>query len=218
MSDACRLLHERLTQLTRLGADFSPDDVPLNGVYVMFERGERAHGTDRIVRVGTHSGGGNLRQRLSEHYRKTNKDRSIFLKHLGRCLLAGRDDPFLEQWEIDLTTRAARERYTGEIDHDHLQRVEQEVSDYLTRSFTFVALPVVEKSDRSAVEHGLLATVASCGDCHPSDQWLGRNHPNATVRQVGLWNVQGLKGHPFTTDDIDDLVNRCSGSISHPPK
>ncbi len=52
MSDACRLLHERLTQLTHLGADFSPSDVPLNGVYVMFERGERAHGTDRIVRVG----------------------------------------------------------------------------------------------------------------------------------------------------------------------
>ena len=77
MSDACRLLHERLAQLTRLGADFSPSDVPLNGVYVMFERGERAHGTDRIVHVGTHSGGGNLRQRLSEHYRKTNKDRSI---------------------------------------------------------------------------------------------------------------------------------------------
>ncbi len=52
MSDACRHLHERLTQLTRLGADFSPSDVPLNGVYVMFERGERAHGTDRVVRVG----------------------------------------------------------------------------------------------------------------------------------------------------------------------
>ncbi len=105
---------------------------------------------------GTHSGSGNLRQRLSEHYRKTNKDRSIFLKHLGRCLLAARDDPFLMQWEIDLTTRAARERYTGEIDHDHLQRVEQEVSDYLTRSFTFIALTVVEKSDRRTVEHGLL--------------------------------------------------------------
>jgi len=43
MSDACRLLHERLTQLTqltRLGIDFSPSDVPLNGVYVMFERGD----------------------------------------------------------------------------------------------------------------------------------------------------------------------------------
>ena len=40
MSDACRLLHERLAELPRLGADFSPSDVPLNGVYVMFERGD----------------------------------------------------------------------------------------------------------------------------------------------------------------------------------
>ncbi len=52
MSDACRLLHERLAELPRLGADFSPSDVPLNGVYVMFERGEHAHGTDRVVRIG----------------------------------------------------------------------------------------------------------------------------------------------------------------------
>jgi len=214
MSDACRLLHERLDQLTRLGADFSPSDVPLNGVYVMFERGERAHGTDRIVHVGTHRGGGNLRQRLSEHYSKANKDRSIFRKHLGRCLLAARDDPFLKQWEIDLTTRAARERHTREVDHDHLRAVEWEVTDYLSRSFTFVALPVVAKNDRATIKRGLLATVASCGDCQPSDQWLGRHHPNATVRQAGLWNVQGLKGRPLTTDDVDDLVNRCSGTVS----
>ncbi len=218
MSDACRLLHERLAQLTRLGANFSPDDVPLNGVYVMFERGERAHGTDRIVHVGMHRGGGNLRQRLSEHYRKANKDRSIFRKHLGRCLLAARDDPFLRQWEINLTTRAARERHTREIDHEHLQAVEQEVSDYLARSFTFVALPVVAKNDRATIKRGLLATVATCGDCHPSDQWLGRHHPDATLRQVGLWNVQGLKGRPFTTHDIDDLVNRCSGTVVCPPR
>ncbi len=206
MNEACRRLHKRLARLSRLGADFSPRDVPPNGVYVMFERGERAHGTDRIVRVGTHRGGSNLRQRLSEHFHKANKDRSIFRKHVGRCLLAARDGPFLTQWEIDLTTRAVRERHGGSIDKTRLQAVEHEVSAYLAQNITFVALPVARIEDRVAVERGLLATVASCGECHPSDEWLGRCHKNATVRHVGLWNIQGLRGRPFTTEDVEGLL------------
>ena len=57
MSAVCELLHRRISRLPRFDADFSPRDVPPNGVYVMFERGEQAHGTGRMVRVGTHRGG-----------------------------------------------------------------------------------------------------------------------------------------------------------------
>ena len=174
----------------------------------MFERGERAHGVDRIVRVGTHRGGSNLPKRLREHFQTPNKDRSIFRKHVGRCLLASRHDPFLEQWEIDLTTRAARERHGGSIDRDRLQAVEREVSVYLVGNLTFVVLPVEREEDRVAVERGLLSTVASCGGCHPSDRWLGRHHRTATVRRVGLWNVQGLKRRPFVVEDVEGLPGR----------
>ncbi len=208
MSAACELLHRRLSRLPRLGGDFSPDDLPTNGVYVMFERGERAHGVDRIVRVGTHSGGSNLPKRLREHFQTPNKDRSIFRKHVGRCLLASRRDPFLEQWEVDLTTRAARERHGGRVDQDRLQAVEQEVSAYLAGNLTFVVLPVERKADRVAVERGLLSTVASCGGCHPSDRWLGRHHKTDTVRRMGLWNVQGLKGRPLAVEEVEGLPGR----------
>ena len=206
MSTVCEVLHRRLAGLPRLGADFSPGDLPADGVYVMFERDERAHGTDRVVRVGTHRGARNLRQRLGEHFHKLNKDRSILRKHVGRCLLAERADPFQEQWEIDLTTRAARERHGGTIDRTRLQAVEREVSAYLARNVTFVVLPVGRRGDRVTVERGLLAIVASCGGCHPSDRWPGRFHRNATVRQIGLWNVQNLTGRQLSMTDVEDLL------------
>ena len=47
---------------------FNPKDIPLNGIYIMFEEGEFAHGGKRIVRVGTHTGPNNLRNRIAEHY------------------------------------------------------------------------------------------------------------------------------------------------------
>ena len=38
-----------------------------------------------------------------------NKDRSIFRKNIGRAILNKNQDPFLGQWELDLTTRKAKD-------------------------------------------------------------------------------------------------------------
>lgn len=74
--------------------------MPTDGIYVLFESGEESHGGDRIVRIGTHTGVGQLRSRLQQHFVKENKDRSVFRKNIGRCLLNRDSDPFLPEWEI----------------------------------------------------------------------------------------------------------------------
>ena len=68
------------------------------GALVLFEKSEKAHDVDRIVRIGTHTGQDNLKSRLKEHFINEVKDRSIFRKNIGRCLL--RNDPFLQDWEL----------------------------------------------------------------------------------------------------------------------
>jgi hypothetical protein len=88
----CAALHALARGLPRF--EFPPPERPVtaNGVYLVFERGELAHGGDRIVRVGSHTGHGNLLARLREHATQ-NKDRSIFRKNIGRALLAKARDP-----------------------------------------------------------------------------------------------------------------------------
>ncbi|GAG98657.1 unnamed protein product, partial [marine sediment metagenome] len=61
---------------------FNEQEIPKNGIYILFEKGECAHSTDRIVRIGTHTGKNKLRSRLKEHLNE-NKDRSIFRKNIG---------------------------------------------------------------------------------------------------------------------------------------
>lgn len=208
MSSACEYLHTVLASRPRLDGSFDPSNVPGDGVYVMFQTGERAHGTDRIVRVGTHSGPRNLPKRLGEHFRKQNKDRSIFRKHVGRCLLASRHDPFLEQWEIDLTTRKMRERHEDRIDKDRMAVVEDEVTDFLRNQLSFVTLAVGTSADRARIEHALLATVAQCEACPPSKNWLGLHHPSPAIRYSSLWNVQGLRGEPLSLEDAKALLKK----------
>ena len=94
MTNVCENLHKLLNQLPRYHYPYDLKQFPQNGVYVLFERGEKAHGRDRIVHVGSHRGDNRLVKRLNEHFINENKDRSIFRKNIGRALLNKRDDPF----------------------------------------------------------------------------------------------------------------------------
>jgi hypothetical protein len=92
--------------------------------------GELAHGTNRIVRIGTHTGNDQLRSRLKQHFLIENKDRSIFRKNIGRALLNKDHDPFLGQWELDLTSRQAKLQHI----HVDINRQKQIEKRFLTIS------------------------------------------------------------------------------------
>jgi hypothetical protein len=206
MTEACQYLHESLTRLPRLKRE-DLSRVPKNGIYVLFEKGEHGHGGDRIVRVGTHRGQNNLPGRIREHLYKTNKDRSIFRKHVGRCLLAKAGDPFLSQWELDLTAKASRDLHESKVDKARLQEVEAQVSRYMVENFSFAVLRFDSAADRHDYEEALLSTVYECPACGPSEAWLGKHHPKSEIlKNCGLWNVQNLTGKVLSRDEAERLV------------
>ncbi len=206
MNSACCYLHEKVAELPRFSGNLDGHDVPLNGLYIIFEKGETSHGKDRIVRVGTHTGEGNLRKRIAEHLYFANKDRSVFRKHIGRCILAGRSDPFLDDWERDLTSKGEREKYQHVIDFEKQDAVEKEVTDYITNNLSICVLKMDGKAERLSTEESLLSTLAQCGECSPSPDWLGRHHPRYTFGTIGLWNVQGLKGAAMSLSEMQHLL------------
>lgn len=199
LSVACQKLHEAVWKLPRFRAGFNPNEFPANGIYVLFEVGEHGHGGERIVRIGTHRGPDNLGKRIREHVYTRNKDRSIFRKHIGRALLQRRNDVFLEQWDVDLTTKQAREQHEDVIDKATLARVEDEVSAFMNGNFSFCVLRIDQRPTRLLLEQQLLSVVSQCESCGPSEQWLGKHHPNPVIRESGLWNIQGLNGAILAT-------------------
>jgi hypothetical protein len=205
MSQLCHELHQLLSHLPRFRFPFNESVIPVNGVYVVFERGEFGHDTGRIVRIGTHTGDGKLRSRLREHFVNENKDRSIFRKNIGRALLNKYGDPFLKQWDLDLTTRKNRERYQNSIDFDKQKQVENLVTEYIRSHFSLVVFRVDEKQRRLDLESKIISTVSWCKECFPSRSWLGLYSPNVKIRQSGLWNVNELYKQPLSEDDLEEL-------------
>ena len=202
----CERLHTIFNGLKRHRFPFDEHLIPQNGIYILFEAGERAHGDhDRIVRIGTHTGKNNLRQRLSEHFLKENKDRSIFRKNIGRALLSREQDSFLEQWEIDLTASAAKRQHVGYLESKKLSEVEAEVSKVIRDYFTFCVFRVDDKQQRLKLEESMIATVNHCCVCRPSKTWLGNHSPKNQIRDSGLWLVQGLNSQGMNEQDLEGL-------------
>lgn len=206
MSEVCAQLHQALRVLERNRFPFDAKRIPANGLYVLFENGETGHGGDRIVRIGTHTGEAQLRSRLKQHFITPSKDRSIFRKNIGRALLNRNHDPFIREWEFDLTTRKAKDELGPLVDFTKQAEVELQVSAYIQEQFEFVVIGEDEKSARLDIEAKLVATVSHCRDCGPSARWLGLSSPKDKIRESGLWQVNELYGEGLSASDLTRIL------------
>ncbi|MFO7884010.1 MAG: hypothetical protein R6U68_04240 [Desulfobacteraceae bacterium] len=211
MSTECETVHNLAWELKRHGFPFDESKIPLNGIYLLFQKGEEGHKGDRIVRIGTHTGDNQLRSRLKQHFLNANKDRSIFRKNIGRALLNQLNDPFLKYWELDLTTRKAKEKYSSLIDFDYQKSIENQVSQHIQDNFSFCVFEVQGKEERLEIESKLISTISWCEECKQSTSWLGNHSPKKKIVESGLWLVNELYKTPFDTSGIDNFAKLIQG-------
>jgi hypothetical protein len=179
---------------------FDKNMIPQNGIYILFEKGEFAHSGDRIVRIGTHTGENKLYSRLNQHFVLEKKDRSIFRKNIGRALLNKGNDIFLEQWELDLTTKEAKNKH--KVDIAKQENIEKEVSKYIREYFSFVVFELENKDIRLSMESKIISTVSLCLNCKQSKEWLGNYSTKEKIKNSGLWLVNELWKTPLNDEDI----------------
>jgi len=197
MSKNCNIIHQWFNKMKKYTFPFNEQEIPKNGIYILFEKGEFSHSTNRIVRVGTHTGINQLHSRLFQHFLKENKDRNIFRKNIGRALLSKNKDNFLKQREIDLTTKDAKELYSTSIDFTKQREIEKEVTKLIQNNFSFVVFPVDDKDKRLEFESKIISTISLCEECKPSKKWLGNFSPKEKIRGSGLWLVNELWKTPL---------------------
>ncbi len=172
----CAALHDWANSLHLFHFPFEESAIPLNGIYLLFERGEMGHGSNRIVRVGTHTGKNQLRSRLKQHFLVENKDRSIFRKNIGRAILLNRDhDSFLSKlgYRSHFTSRKNQSLLSTSIVSAKLSSVYRNTS---ARIFRSSVIRLENKTDRLSIESKLISTLSHCEECGPSAGWLGAFH------------------------------------------
>lgn len=206
MSELCEKLHRHVQSLSRYQFSFEEQAIPLNGIFLMFEKGERAHQGDRIVLVGSHTGADQLRSRLMQHFLKENKDRSILRKNIGRSLLNRSNDKYLKIWDLDLISAEGKRMYKDLVVTDYQQQVEKQVTQYMQRHFSFSVIEIPEKKERHELKSKIISTVSICKGCQSSTNWLGLSSPIDKIRESGLWQVNELYKTALSVGDLDRLV------------
>lgn len=182
------------------------DELPKNGIYIIFEEGEFFYDLNKIVRIGTHTGNNQLPSRIKQHFIDQNKDRSIFRKHIGKALILKNNDKdnFLWQWEKDFTSKTTRENLKNKYGKAYLKKkidVENAVTEYMKKNISFVVFPVLTKEERIYLERKLISTISWCKEFSPSENWLGNFTSNEKIKKSGLWNISG------TFKSIETLLN-----------
>lgn len=206
-SNLCNDLHAWANALELFAFPYDESKIPENGIYILFEKGEPGHGGNRIVRIGTHTGHNQLRSRLRQHFLASNKDRSIFRKNIGRCILNEMHDPYLAVWELDMTTKDARIRYGNKLDAIKQKSIEEKISGYMQKNFFFGIIRVDDRDERLALESKIISTVSHCTECRPSKKWLGLSSPKDKIKESGLWLVNELYKAPLSKEDLRTLLS-----------
>lgn len=205
MSKICNDIHKLFNSLTRFNFPFDETKIPKNGIYILFEKGEVGHNVDRIVRIGTHTGNNQLRSRLKQHFIKENKDRSIFRKNIGRAILNKNKDDYIRYWELDLTTKENKKKYSNLIDLKKQKEIEKQVTKYIQENFSFVVFEINTKDERLNFESKIISTISNCKDCHPSQNWLGNFSPKIKIQESALWLVNELWKTPLNEIEFVEL-------------
>ncbi len=205
-------LHQIFNEQKRYSFPFEHfiNEIPKNGIYIIFENGEKYKNLDRIVRVGTHTGNNQLRSRLNQHFIKENKNRSIFRKNIGRCFLNKENNPYLSLWELDITSRAEKEKNLKLLDLDFEQKIEKRISNYVQTNLSFCVFQIDTKDDRLFWESKIVSTLAKATDIKSSENWLGNQSMKDKIKVSGLWQVNELYNNSLTELEFDQLKNKIA--------
>lgn len=200
MSKICHKIHQWFSEMKKYSYPFNEQEIPKNGIYILFEKGEFGHSTNRIVRIGTHTRKNNLLSRLKEHFVNENKDKSIFRKNIGRALLNKDKDPFIEQWNKKALP-------PDSVDFIKQKEIEKRVTKYIRSNISFVVFQIDDKDKNLELESKIISTVSLCIECKPSQNWLGLFSPVEKIGKSGLWLVNKLWKTPLSEDDLIELKN-----------
>lgn len=199
---SCAKLHALLAE-KRQHFNFPPPfkQLPLNGVYFIFEKGQSSHAHPRIVRIGSHTGRDRLVARLWEH--AIPHGRSYFRYDLGKAIIE-------QPHAVDIRP-VAEALWKAGTDRQELDRFEVELSEFIRKQFQFSVIGTLNQDEALKLERECIATVAHCDECKAAS----KTSILKCAHGGHLWNQKhtGPNSNPLSASNWQRLVALASNPL-----
>jgi len=194
LNDICSFVEDVHILTSEEGILFrgSSNVLPLNGLYVFFEVGQkiviRSKEYNRIVRIGINEKPNNFRSRIRGHY-NGNIEGSVFRENIGWALLESRGKKPLENYR---TKKNYKKQNSG-------GDLEREISEYFAKAFTYKAFKI-DYNKLQMCEDVMIAAFSiyyqwkTFNNELDTKNWLGRHSYSQQdkIKRSGLWNSEGV--------------------------
>jgi len=206
LNEKCSRLHHLLNEMEK--HSFTAIEISKlsinNGIYIIFEKGEKAHGCERIVRIGTHNKPYLLQQRLNQHRQKR---KGIFRRMIG-CAALNKNNP------NDSDIKRWYDKEFSSISKEKVSMIHESVTNYIENKMVFVVFEVkgTGKKEKGTLfwEEKIIATIAGCNKCSSSKNWFGNYLPEnlgnfSSGKKHGLWLSEGIGKEPLSDTEFEEL-------------
>jgi len=210
-------IHKLFNNAKRYEFPFN-NKIPKNGLFVLFEKGEKFQGEDRIVYVGSNIKENRLFKMLNFIFKDGNRDNTSFRRNIGRTLLAKDDNEYMKKFEIipsselvnnwNMDLKEFNEEYSEKSEENkQIENVEEMVSQYIQDHFSFSIIKLDDKLKRLSMKNKIISSLSLSDEFYPSKEWLGHNSPREKIRKSGLWLEQhlGNRENQLTNEDVEFL-------------
>jgi hypothetical protein len=213
MTDLYDYIHEYFNNQQRYSFPYDRKHIKeltaSNGLYVLFEKGEKYNEFDRIVRIGSHDGDDNLIKRLGHHFMKDKHRGSVFRKHIGRCFLNFENNDYLEHWDRPFKSRVEKAKHAQFVDLEYEKVYEKMVTKHIHEKLSFAVIPkVFDREQRDRIESGLISGLNKSPNKISSENWLGNFHPDHRIRNAKIWNIEYLNHTPLDMNEFRELIEK----------
>ena len=192
--------------------------IPQNGLFVLFEKGEKFRDTDRIVYLGSNIKKDRLPKMLNFIFKEGNRDNTSFRKNIGRALLKRNNTIYFKKFNIkstpnlismwDMDFKEFNEKYDDDSNENkEMGKVEEMVSHYIQDNFSFSIIGVEDKLKRSHLKSKIISSLSLSEESKPSNTWLGYDSTRDKIRKSGLYLEQHLynRENQVNNEDIEFL-------------
>ncbi|MCL2687592.1 MAG: DUF5655 domain-containing protein [Methanobrevibacter sp.] len=210
-------IHKLFNDAKRYEYPFS-EEIPKNGLFVLFEKGEKFQGENRITYIGSNIKKNRIPKMLNYIFKDGNRDNTSFRKNIGKSLLAKGDSEYAKKFKININSniinlwnmdlKEFNEEYPQDSkENQEIENIENMVSQYIEDNFSCSIIELDKKLKRLDLKSKIISTLSLSDESKPSKEWLGYNSPREKIRKSGLWLEQhlGNRENQLSKDDVEFL-------------